>query len=207
VDLSAWAPPVGDQGQVGSCGSWATGYYYRYWLRNHATGETATFAPMYLYSQIADGNAMAGSSYSNNFAIMESQGIDHEVDYPQGDYDYTDQPTSQRSRLLRRYKITSYTNLFFGTNSGNQAAVEPQIAAGYQCFSVSPCMTISTTTSPVPRRRTVKGHEGLGKTTRLRAESTTPRRVDRELVGDQLGTEGGRAFLGFVETMPTRPGI
>jgi hypothetical protein len=85
---------------------------------------------MYLYSQIADGNAMAGSSYSNNFAIMESQGIDHEVDYPQGDYDYTDQPTSAEVTAAAPYKITSYTNLFFGTNSGNQAAVEASIAAG-----------------------------------------------------------------------------
>jgi hypothetical protein len=44
VDLSQWDPPVGDQGQVGSCVSWAVGYYYRYWLRNHALGETASFA-------------------------------------------------------------------------------------------------------------------------------------------------------------------
>src|ERR1035437_6912544 len=39
VDLSQWAPPAGDQGWIGSCASWATGYAYRYWLRNHATGE------------------------------------------------------------------------------------------------------------------------------------------------------------------------
>ena len=92
VDLSQWDPPVGNQGQVGSCVSWATGYYYRYWLRNQALGETSTFAPMYLYSQISHG-VDRGLSFGENFNIMESQGIDHEVDYSQGDYDYTTQPT------------------------------------------------------------------------------------------------------------------
>ena len=129
ADLSQWDPPVGNQGPVGSCGSWATGYYYRYWLRNHATGETSTFAPMYLYSQISKG-VDSGSSFPANFAIMESQGIDHEVDYSQGDYDYTDQPTSAEVTAAAPYKITSYSNLFFEANSGNQAAVEASIAAG-----------------------------------------------------------------------------
>src|SRR5689334_1387751 len=31
VDLSQNAPPVGDQGSVNSCTSWATGYYLRGW--------------------------------------------------------------------------------------------------------------------------------------------------------------------------------
>ena len=71
VNLSAWDPPVGNQEGVGSCTSWATGYYYRYWLRNHALGETSTFAPMYLYSQISHG-VDRGSSFGENFNIMES---------------------------------------------------------------------------------------------------------------------------------------
>ena len=55
------APPVGNQGSVGSCTSWATGYYERYWLRHHALGDTTLFAPMYLYAQISRG-VDAGSS-------------------------------------------------------------------------------------------------------------------------------------------------
>jgi C1A family cysteine protease len=130
VDLSAWTPPVESQGDVGACTSWATGYYYRYWLRNHATGETSTFAPMYLYSQIAKGDVMAGSSFGQNFAIMESQGIDHEVDYPQGDYDYTTQPTPAEVTAAAPFKILSGTELLSGPNTYNQTAVEASIAAG-----------------------------------------------------------------------------
>ena len=130
VDLSAWVAPVGNQGQVGSCASWATGYYYRYWLRNHAYGETSTYAPMYLYAQIAQGNWAAGSTFPDNFGIMEAQGIDRSADYPQGDYDYTTQPTAAEVAAAAAYKITSYRWVFFGANAGNQAAIEATLAAG-----------------------------------------------------------------------------
>ena len=130
VDLSAWAPPVGDQGQVGSCASWATGYYYRYWLRNRATGETSTFAPMYLYSQLSGGDPNKGSSFPGNFGIMESQGIDHEADYPQGRWDYAAQPTPAEVLAAASYKITSFSYIFYGTYGTKQAAIEATIAAG-----------------------------------------------------------------------------
>ena len=129
VDLSAWDPPVGDQKKVGSCTSWATGYYYRYWLRNRALGETSTFAPMYLYSQIAHG-VDSGSSFADNFNIMESQGIAPQAAYPQGDYDYTTQPTPAEMTAAAPYKIKSYANLFYGANMGNKTAVEASLAAG-----------------------------------------------------------------------------
>jgi hypothetical protein len=129
VNLSAWDPPVGDQDGVGSCMSWATGYYYRYWLRNHALGETSTFAPMYLYSQISKG-VDNGSTFPQNFNIMQSQGIDHEADYSQGDYDYTTQPTPAEVTAAAPYKVTSDTLLFSGASSANQSAVEASLAAG-----------------------------------------------------------------------------
>src|SRR5579871_3646098 len=34
MDLTPYDPPVGDQGSVNSCVSWATGYYLRGWLAN-----------------------------------------------------------------------------------------------------------------------------------------------------------------------------
>ena len=138
VDLSEWDPPVGYQGQVNSCSSWATGYYYRYWLRNHADGETSTFAPMYLYSQIAQGNVNRPSTFPENFNIMESQGIDHEVDYSQGEYNYTTQPTSAEVTAAAPYKVTSDSLLFSGANSANKTAVEASLAAGQPVLLLIP---------------------------------------------------------------------
>ena len=70
-DLSQWAPPVGNQGQVGSCTSWATGYYERYWLRNHALGETTLFAPMFLYAQISQGVDRGSTFYDGISYLFE----------------------------------------------------------------------------------------------------------------------------------------
>jgi hypothetical protein len=129
VDLSQWDPPVGDQGQVGSCTSWATGYYARYWLRNHALGDTTRYAPMYLYAQISHG-VDAGSSFPSNFNIMDSQGIAPMSTYTWGNYDYTDQPTSSDTASATPYHTTSYTMLFSGSSSNNHVALEAALAAG-----------------------------------------------------------------------------
>jgi hypothetical protein len=130
ADLSAWDAPVGNQGQIGSCASWATGYYYRYWLRNHAYGETATYAPMYLYTQLAHGNSNNGTTFPDNFAIMAAQGIDRGPDYPQGNYDYTTQPTAAEITAAAPYKIASYSWVFSGASAGNQAAIEATLSGG-----------------------------------------------------------------------------
>ena len=129
VDLTAWVPPVGNQGQVGSCTSWATGYYERYWLRNHALGDTTTYAPMYLYSQIAQG-VDRGSSFSSNFNIMINQGISPSGVYTQGSFDYTSQPTTAEQTAAASYKASSYAYIFSGASSANQGAIQAAMAAG-----------------------------------------------------------------------------
>jgi hypothetical protein len=129
VDMTQWNPPVGDQGQVGSCTSWATGYYSRYWLRNHALGDTTTYAPMFLYAQISKG-VDAGSSFPSNFQIMDAQGITPMSSYSHGNYDYTDQPTSADIAAAAPYKETTYSMIFSGSSSSNQDAVMAAMANG-----------------------------------------------------------------------------
>jgi len=83
---------------------------------------------MYLYAQIAQGNWAAGSTFPDNFGIMEAQGIDRSADYPQGDYDYTTQPTAAEVAAAAAYKITSYSWVFFGANAG-----KPGRHRGHSC--------------------------------------------------------------------------
>ena len=138
LDLSQWAPPVGNQGTLNSCVSWAVGYYYRYWLRNRALGETASFAPMYVYSQLAKGNVNRSSTFPENFNILISQGIAHRADYPQGDFDYTTQPTSAEVAAAAPYRISSDTLLFHGASGANQTAVEASMAEGHPVLLLIP---------------------------------------------------------------------
>ncbi len=133
VDLSAYDPPVGDQGGVGSCVSWATGYYLRGWLANAHSGivpqqggaQGAILAPMYLYSQIARGYD-GGSSVNENMAILASQGIDTQAEYFQGTMDYTTQPTAQEQSEAAANLLSSFVNVW----QNDQSYGQPNTANG-----------------------------------------------------------------------------
>ena len=133
VDLSQYNPPVGDQKSVESCVSWATGYYLRGWYAKRdgyypAGGPdgNGSYAPMYLYSQIVGGQNV-GTTFAANFSILQQQGIDTRADYTQGDYDYTDLPTSAESTNALHIKITSYSEV---DGSNLQTTIESTLAGG-----------------------------------------------------------------------------
>lgn len=114
VDLSQFAPAVGNQGGVNSCAAWSTGYYLRGWYAKRdgyfpsgGNPTTGSFAPMYTYAQIVKGQNI-GTSFSDNLNIQQNQGIDSRADYTQGDYNYTSQPSSAETANAGIVKIDSY---------------------------------------------------------------------------------------------------
>ena len=139
VDLSAWNPPVGNQGSLNSCASWVTGYYYRYWLSDRIAGETATFAPMFLYSQITHGTD-SGSSIGENLAVLESIGIPHQADYSPGPLDYRTQPTASEVQAAAPYMVASGSPIVFDAGVGTEAqtAIEMSLAAGRPVILIFP---------------------------------------------------------------------
>jgi len=106
VDLTPWAVPVGNQGAVGSCVSWAIAHGMLGWYLNKA-GTPKSFAPMYLYSQI---NALGaygldGGSYATDaMKVVLSQGNDLRSNYWQGDYDWVTQPTDAERTNAKLFK-------------------------------------------------------------------------------------------------------
>ena len=69
VDLSQWAPPVGNQGQVGSCAAWALGYYLRGWYANkygnYPAASPGGFSAMFVYN-LATGGQDNGSTFEGD---------------------------------------------------------------------------------------------------------------------------------------------
>lgn len=139
VDLSRYAPPVGDQGSVKSCTAWATGYYLRGWYATRdgyypagGSGNTGSFAPMYTYSQIVRGQNI-GTSFTDNLNIQQGQGVDSRADYRPGDYDFTTQPNSGEIANATNVKVASYTTVegpagFFG--GPLQSYIQSKLAGG-----------------------------------------------------------------------------
>jgi hypothetical protein len=134
VDLSQWAPPTGDQGQVGSCASWATDYTTLGWYQNRYGLTGFPLAPMYTYSQI-NGGYDGGSTLPDNGDIAVQQGVDTQADYTQGNYNWQDQPTAAEHANAANYKlVASHQDIFstypYGAGTAGQTAIETALAAG-----------------------------------------------------------------------------
>ncbi|PKD19228.1 hypothetical protein APR41_16700 [Salegentibacter salinarum] len=77
-DLSENLPPVGDQGELGSCVSWATSYYLKSFQEKIESGlqysEANIFSPSYTYNQLTTDDC-GGTSIPETLALIEEQGV------------------------------------------------------------------------------------------------------------------------------------
>ena len=125
-DLTAWAPPPGDQGSVGSCVAWSIAYTALGWYQRHDGIAGGALAPMYTYAQLAQGRDN-GSTFSGNLNIATSQGVDTQTDYvPQGNFDYTTQPTAAQRANAATWKLSGYRSLAI-----DQIAIETSISTNH----------------------------------------------------------------------------
>ncbi len=138
ADISRYNPPVADQGDVNDCVAWVTTYYMRGWYARrdgyYPTGGpdgAGSFAPMYLYSQLAKGQNVP-TSFNDTLDLQVAQGVDTRTDYTQGDDDYTHGPTAAEQSNAASYRIGGYNVLFQGAGQGDAArlAIETAIAGG-----------------------------------------------------------------------------
>jgi C1A family cysteine protease len=125
--LAQYDNGAGDQGQVGSCVSWAIDYSAFNILENEQGISGGPQAPMYTYAQIAQGNDER-STPDETFEILTSQGVDDRSDYWQGDFDYTTQPDVNERANAANWKLSGYTPL--RTGLGAKADIEESISSG-----------------------------------------------------------------------------
>ncbi len=178
VDLSRYAPPVGDQGWVSDCVAWAAVYTLAGWYVNEQHAATGYFAPLYTYSQI-DGHQDKGSWESQVLAAAQ-QGMLPLADYPQGNYAWRSRPTPAQRVLARHFTLTGVTYYpgqaarigdprDWDTNPNRvRTSIETALAAGHPALigiAVYPNLYNATATSawvaPVPAdpSGSLGGHE------------------------------------------------
>ncbi|MFE2374749.1 C1 family peptidase [Streptomyces sp. NPDC059398] len=128
ADLSKYALSPGDQGQVGSCVAWATGYSAYGIVMNEQGISGAPMAPMFIYSQIAQGNDQ-GTTASVALPMEQKQGIDTKADYTQGDFDFTTQPNADERANAAHYKLSGFDTLPT-SGSSVRSGIENAISQG-----------------------------------------------------------------------------
>ncbi len=129
VDLSRYAVPVGDQGDVSSCAAWAIGYGMLGWLARSQGHGNAPYAPMYVYSQV-DGAGDAGSSPVDVLEVLRTQGIDSAAQYglnhPRAAFDWSHVPSAAERSRAAANRIAGWMTLY-NTSSPVGAAAAPSI--------------------------------------------------------------------------------
>jgi hypothetical protein len=132
VDLTPYAPPVGDQGQVNSCAAWATDYTALGYWENRQGIAGGVLAPMYTYSQVT-GGVNTGTTLESHLSIAKSQGVDSWAHYSQGPYNYWALPTPSEIANAANWKLTNATQLALGESANStvtQQSIEQAVAAG-----------------------------------------------------------------------------
>ncbi|MCL6218713.1 C1 family peptidase [Zunongwangia pacifica] len=113
-DLSEFLPPIGDQGQLGSCSSWAVSYYLKS-LQEHiesgAPYSLATiFSPSFTYNQLTMG-ACGGTSIAETLDLVQEVGVCSLELFPYDDSGCSEQPNETQIAQAARARISEFRSL------------------------------------------------------------------------------------------------
>lgn len=133
VDLTQWAVPVGNQGQVGSCVSWTVGYTISGWFARRDGRAGQPYAPLYLYNQLTNyaGGATVGTSFYGNLSLEQSGGIPPKADFGGTDYLTSYRPTTTERATAANYKIADWATLYYSQSqsaASGQALIKQALA-------------------------------------------------------------------------------
>ncbi|RDI67924.1 C1 family peptidase [Nocardia pseudobrasiliensis] len=161
--LQQYALPAGDQGPVGSCVTWATGYTGYGVLMNEQQIGGGPQAPMFIYSQIAQGND-EGTYAGVALPLEQQQGIDTKSDYWQGDFDYTTQPDAAERANAAHFKLSGAKDLTKGgdlvTNIKKAIASGLPVPIGFDVRESFQRLDANNSNyDPSPNERIIGGHE------------------------------------------------
>ncbi len=120
LDLSQNLPPVGDQGNLGSCVAWAVAYaaksYHEKIEENWDLANSQNqFSPSWIYNQI-NGGQDSGSQIPDALNLVVHQGLDTLANFPYSVNDYTTQPDNTSYINASKYKATSWTYVINNAN-------------------------------------------------------------------------------------------
>ena len=134
ANLQKFAPPVGDQGNQGSCVAWSSAYAARTIEEAARTGadpNSLRFSPSFLYNQIGLENC-DGSYIERAMEFMTQSGSVPYDQFPYDDHDCAKQPDQQLLDEARQYKMRGFNRLTPGdrNNAIDLHAIKENISQG-----------------------------------------------------------------------------
>jgi hypothetical protein len=122
ADISGNMPPVGNQGQYGTCVAWAVGYGHKTYMEavenNRTTADLSNtayqFSPKYLFWAIPSGSKgvdCGGTGFQPAYDVMLNKGIAQESVVPYTDLGDCSGSTSSWDNDASYYKIENYREI------------------------------------------------------------------------------------------------
>jgi len=132
IDHSANMPPVGNQGQYGSCVGWAAGYYYKTYQEYEDYGWNVNetnhiFSASFVYNHI-NGGGDYGAFFEDAFKLLMDNGCATINEFPY--QNYANWPTENTYFNALKYR----SNEFFYINTENMTGIQQlkqHVAAGH----------------------------------------------------------------------------
>lgn len=124
IDYSSQMPPVGKQGNQGSCAAWAISYYYKSYQENneHKWGYDYEhlFSPSYLYNQFATSNDWGPKPLELGalFEKVKQYGLAPLSEFVFNQLNWLPRPTETDKQVGAAYKILNYTRLYYQPGGG-----------------------------------------------------------------------------------------
>jgi len=142
VDWSSNVPPVGNQGQQGSCVAWSSGYAYKSYEeqvdRNWGNSTiNHQFSPAFIYNQI-NGGADNGAEIPDALNLMINKGCATLDIMPYSDSDCTTKPNATQLTEAANYKDKSWTSLFSQGDGNNIVNVLKSALSVGLCIVATP---------------------------------------------------------------------
>ncbi len=130
--LAADLPPVGDQGETGSCVGWSTAYYcyttsvarQRKLTAEQRKDTKFIFSPAFIWHQFNKGDAEEGMHIFQAFDILAKQGCAPLADMPWNEKEVKSQPDDAAKAKALKYKARQTVSLFKGTSNGEPGNAE-----------------------------------------------------------------------------------
>ncbi len=134
ANLQKFAPPVGNQGNQGSCVAWSSAYAARTIEEAARTGadpNSLRFSPSFLYNQIGLENC-DGSYIERAMEFMTQSGSVPYDQFPYDDHDCAKQPDQQLLEEAQQYKMRGFNRLTPGdrNNAIDLHAIKENISQG-----------------------------------------------------------------------------
>lgn len=111
IDLSAYDPPVLNQGTTGACAAFAASYLRGWDAAKAGNLPIGGFAPLSIYSRVAalyDNHHDTGATISQILSILHTYGIAPAASYPLNLRTWNVLPTAAQAKTALAYRIGAY---------------------------------------------------------------------------------------------------